>query len=277
MKERSLSQQLYASSCKLIPGGVNSPVRAFPGLNMTPLIAVKGAGSKVWDLDGNSYIDFCGSWGALILGHAHPAVVHASCEQMKLGSTFGMATPFEEAIAKCVISHMPSLEKIRFVSSGTEAVMSAVRLARGYTHKNTIIKFDGNYHGHADGFLVNAGSGVTNLNSTSSSKGVPSDLIKHTVSLPYNDTETCRMFLRTHTDVAAVLLEPMAGNMGLVPATQEFLDMLRDETIKSNSLLIFDEVITGFRVGLHGAQSLYKRERDSNNDQRTCATAGASG
>lgn len=257
MKERSLSQENYAASCTLIPGGVNSPVRAFPGLNMTPLIAVKGAGSRVWDLDGYSYIDFCGSWGALILGHAHPAVVEAAYNQLKLGSSFGMSTPFEEAIARCVIAQMPSIEKIRFVSSGTEATMTAARLARGYTHKNVIVKFNGNYHGHADGFLVNAGSGLTNLNLTSSSKGVPPDLVKNTASLPYNDVETCRQFLRTHTDVAAVILEPIAGNMGTVPATQAFIDMLREETTKAKALLIFDEVISGFRVGLHGAQALY--------------------
>ncbi|MFS8563015.1 MAG: glutamate-1-semialdehyde 2,1-aminomutase [Rhabdochlamydiaceae bacterium] len=257
MRERLLSQKNYAASCALIPGGVNSPVRAFPGLDMTPLVAFKGAGSRVWDLDGYSYIDFCGSWGALILGHAHPAVVEAAHEQLKRGSTFGISTPFEEAIARCVITHIPSIEKVRFVSSGTEATMTAVRLARGYTHKNVIVKFDGNYHGHADGFLVNAGSGVTNLNLTSSSKGIPSDLVKNTVSLPYNDIETCRQFLRTHKDVAAVLLEPIAGNMGVVPASQAFIEMLRVETTNSSSLLIFDEVMSGFRVGLHGAQALY--------------------
>lgn len=262
MQQRPHSQQIFASSCALIPGGVNSPVRAFPGLDMTPLLAVKGAGSRVWDVDDNSYIDFCGSWGALILGHAYPSVVQASFEQIKHGSTFGMATPFEEALAKCLISHMPSIEKIRFVSSGTEAVMSAVRVARGYTHKNIIIKFDGNYHGHSDGFLVKAGSGVTYLNTMASSQGVPADLVKYTVSLPYNNIDTCRNFLRTHTDIAAVILEPIAGNMGVIPATQDFIDMLREETIKSNTLLIFDEVITGFRVGLHGAQALYNVDPD---------------
>ena len=256
MKERFLSQENYISSCSLMPGGVNSPVRSFPGLGMTPLVAERGEGAFVWDVDENSYLDFCCSWGALILGHAHPQVVEAATAQIRLGSTFGMTTPFEESIARCVASYMPSIEKIRFVSSGTEAVMTAIRLARGFTSKNTIIKFDGNYHGHSDGLLVSAGSGVTHLQNASS-LGIPSDILKYTVSLPYNDTEKCRSFLQTHSDIAAVILEPVAGNMGVISASQEFLDMLREETSKIDALLIFDEVITGFRVGLQGAQALY--------------------
>jgi glutamate-1-semialdehyde 2,1-aminomutase len=223
---------------------------------MTPLIAVKGEGGIVWDADGFSYIDYCQSWGSLILGHAHPNVVAAAARQVELGSSFGIATPSEEALARQIIKHMPSIEKLRFVSSGTDAVMSVVRLARGFTGKNLVVKFDGNYHGHFDSFLIRAGSGVTYLNA-SSSQGVPADFTRYTASLPYNDVDAVRAFLRTHEDIAAVVLEPVAGNMGVVPAKAEFIEMLREETEKKGILLIFDEVITGFRVGLHGAQALY--------------------
>lgn len=257
MKQRPVSKNLYAASCKKIPGGVNSPVRAFSGLDMIPLMACKGAGSWVWDIDGNSYLDFCGSWGALILGHAPFLVIQAAIEQIKQGSTFGMATPYEYELACLISKHMPSLEKMRFVSSGTEAVMSAARVARGFTGKDIIVKFDGNYHGHSDSFLIAAGSGATFLNPTSSSKGVPLDFVRNTISLPYNDLETVRGFLQKTDNIAAVVLEPIAANMGVIPATFEFIHMLREECSKREIVLIFDEVITGFRVGLGGAQQLY--------------------
>lgn len=255
--DRPLSKEIFNSSCQMIPGGVNSPVRAFPGLQMTPLIAERGEGDMVWDVDGNRYIDYCGSWGALILGHAHPKVVEAAIAQVQMGSSFGMATKVEAEIAAEIMKHTPSIEKIRFVSSGTEAGMSAVRVARGFTGKNTVLKFNGNYHGHFDSFLIRAGSGVSYLDG-SSSKGVPPDFVKYTVSLPYNDIDAARSFLRSQKDLAAVMLEPVAGNMGVVPASREFLQMLREETAKIGALLIFDEVITGFRVGLQSAQGLYK-------------------
>jgi len=254
--QRSLSQKVYADACGVIPGGVNSPVRAFPGLNMTPLIAERGEGDTVWDVDGNAYIDYCGSWGALILGHAHPSVVAAAVSQVENGSTFGMATPFEHALAAEIVRHLPSIEKIRFVSSGTEATMSAVRLARGFTGKSVVIKFDGNYHGHSDGFLIRAGSGVTLLGAASS-QGVPEDLVKNTVSLPYNNIDSVRTFLRTQDNIAAVIVEPVAGNMGVVIPSKAFLEMLREETSKIGAVLIFDEVITGFRLGLGGAQDYF--------------------
>ena len=253
---RNLSQKVYAASCEVIPGGVNSPVRSFPGLEMTPLIAARAQGDTVWDVDGNSYIDYCGSWGALISGHCHPPIVAAALAQVQEGSSFGMATPYEQEIAEEIVKLVPSIEKIRFVSSGTEATMTAVRLARGFTGKPLLVKFNGNYHGHADGFLIRAGSGVTALQE-SSSKGIPADLVKNTISLPYNDIDTVRAFLQSRNDVAAVILEPVAGNMGVVIPSKEFLEMLREETSKIGALLIFDEVITGFRLGLQGAQGYF--------------------
>ncbi len=257
MKQRPLSQSVFEASCRVIPGGVNSPVRAFPGLSLTPIMATKGEGDTVWDIDGHSYIDYCGSWGALILGHAPLAVIQQAIEQIQKGSTFGMATPYEREIAEKVGYFFPSMEKMRFVSSGTEAVMSAIRLSRGYTGKNTIIKFDGNYHGHSDSLLVRAGSGAVQLNAEASSAGVPLELASQTLSLPYNDIEFCRQILREREDIAAVLIEPIAGNMGVVPAKPAFLQMLREETKERGIVLIFDEVITGFRVCLRGAQGLY--------------------
>ena len=253
---RLLSDKVYADSCACIPGGVNSPVRSFPGHQMTPLIAERGSGDLVFDVDGKSYIDFCCSWGALILGHAHPRVVSAACQQVALGSTFGMATPYELKLAQKIIQHLPSIEKIRFVSSGTEACMSAVRLARGFTGKKKVVKFNGNFHGHSDGFLIRAGSGVHDLPNASSG-GVLPEYVQHTISVPYNDLETTRAVLRAYDDIAAVILEPVAGNMGVVIPSKSFIEMLREETAKKNIILIFDEVITGFRVGLHGAQKYF--------------------
>jgi glutamate-1-semialdehyde 2,1-aminomutase len=254
---REKSQLLYEKLCKLIPGGVNSPVRAFKDVQTTPLIVEKGAGDTIWDIDGYAYIDYCGSWGALILGHAHPKVTSAACAQVQAGSSFGITTPVEFKIAEKICKYLPSMEKIRFVSSGTEATMTALRLARGYTGKSHILKFNGNYHGHSDGLLVQAGSGVMNLTPESSSKGIPQELVKHTLSLPYNEIDLVRKTIRSRDDLAAVILEPIAANMGLVPAEQSFLEMLREETDKKKIVLIFDEVITGFRVGLGSAQGFY--------------------
>ncbi|MES2344770.1 MAG: glutamate-1-semialdehyde 2,1-aminomutase [Chlamydiota bacterium] len=260
---REKSREVYEASLGVIPGGVNSPVRAFKGLDMTPLVAVSGNGDTLLDADGHRYVDFCCSWGALILGHAHPKVVAAVCRQMEKSSSFGIITPYEEELASRIIKHYPSVEKIRFTSSGTEATMSALRLARGYTGRPYIVKFNGNYHGHVDSLLVQAGSGVTHLTPTSSSKGILNDTIQYTISLPYNDCAACKaVFEEKGDEIAAVIFEPIAGNMGLVPATQEFHDMLREETRKRGIVLIFDEVITGFRAALDGAQGIYGIDPD---------------
>jgi glutamate-1-semialdehyde 2,1-aminomutase len=255
-RQRPLTESLYADSCALMPGGVSSPVRSFKEIEMTPLIVKEGKGDTIYDVDGHSYIDFCQSWGALILGHCHDQIMEKAMEQLYKGTSFGIATPFEKELAEKIISHLPSIEKIRFVSSGTEATMSAVRLARGYTGKSVIVKFDGHFHGHSDSLLVQAGSGVTLLPSATS-KGIPDELLKLTVSLPFNDIDYCRHFIRSRNDIAAILLEPVAGNMGVVPAKKEFLEMLREESSNKDIVLIFDEVITGFRVGLKGAQGYY--------------------
>jgi len=255
---RKKSQSIYDRSYGVIPGGVNSPVRSFPGLTQTPLVAERGSGDKVTDYDGYTYIDYCGSWGALIHGHAHPKIVEAASNRLAMGSSFGMTTAIEAQIAESIVEYVPGIEKIRFVSSGTEATMSVIRLARGYTGRDLIIKFIGNYHGHSDTFLVQAGSGLTLLTPASSSAGVPEDFVKHTLCLPYNDMESCRHILRTRGhQIAAVILEPIAANMGLVLPSQDFLSMLREETEKQGTLLIFDEVITGFRVALGGAAEYF--------------------
>lgn len=258
---RSKSDQIYAASLKRMPGGVNSPVRAFKGFDMTPMIIEKGKGDMIWDVDGNAYIDYCLSWGPLILGHAHPAVVKRACEQAQRGSSFGIATPYELFLAEKINTHLPSMEKLRFVSSGSEATMSAVRLARAFTGRNTFVKFSGHYHGHSDCLLIQSGSGATHLPKATSA-GIPDSVIQHTVCLPFNDLVTCRRYIRNHPSIAAVILEPIAGNMGVVPAEQRFLDMLREETAACGALLIFDEVITGFRVGLKGAQDYYRIKPD---------------
>lgn len=258
MHKQLRSFKVFQNLCQVIPGGVNSPVRACKGLLDTPLVAERGEGDMIYDADGNGYIDYCGSWGSLIHGHAHPTILDAVSRRMAKGTSFGITTEIEEKLARKIVDRIDSLEKVRFVSSGTEATMSAARLARGYTGKELIIKYQGNYHGHADFFLVNAGSGLLAMNSTASSAGIPDDIVKHTVSLRYNDVEETRAFLQKHGDrVAAVILEPIAGNMGVIPASQSFVDMLREETSAVGALLIFDEVINGFRVGQQGAQGLY--------------------
>lgn len=252
-------ESIWKDLLEVIPSGVNSPARAALGFAPHPIIAQKGERDQMIDVDGKAYIDYIGSWGALIHGHAHPEILSKVYERMALGTTFGMTTPIEEKIARKVTSLVPSIEKIRFVSTGTEATMSAIRLSRGFTGKNKIIKFNGHYHGHVDHLLVKAGSGVFDL-PESSSKGVPYEFIKHTISLPFNDCERALQVFRDpeiSQDIAGVILEPIAGNMGTVPGDREFIHLLREETKKIDALLIFDEVITGFRVHLQGAQALY--------------------
>jgi glutamate-1-semialdehyde 2,1-aminomutase len=262
---RTRSEEVYRKSCAVIPGGVNSPVRAFTGLGISPLIVEKGAGDLIWDVDGHVFVDYCLSWGPMILGHAHPNVVKGVVEQMGRGSSFGIATEIEERLAEKLVSLIPSLEKVRFVSSGTEATMTALRLARGYTERSKIIKFMGNYHGHHDALLVQAGSGVSSLNPLATSKGIHPGAIADTLLFSFNDISGVRSFFQMHPmagEVAAVIIEPVAGNMGVVPPESGFLDMLREETQRIGAVLIFDEVMTGFRVGLKGAQGLYGIEPD---------------
>jgi glutamate-1-semialdehyde 2,1-aminomutase len=258
------SLEIYEKSCLVIPGGVNSPVRSFKSVGMSPMIAESGSGDIVRDVSGREYIDFCCSWGALILGHAHPKVVKEVCSQVMKGSSFGIATEVELQIASKIVKLIPSIEKIRFVSSGTEATMTALRIARGYTGRSKIVKFMGQYHGHHDSLLVQAGSGVAFINSTATSKGVNPGVIADTICLPFNDLEAVRSFLRSANGalIAAVIVEPISGNMGVVPPIADFLQMLREETKRCGALLIFDEVMTGFRVALGGAQGLYGIDPD---------------
>ncbi|MDR3625151.1 MAG: glutamate-1-semialdehyde 2,1-aminomutase [Chlamydiales bacterium] len=262
---RDLSKKNYSRLCSLIPGGVNSPVRAFHGLGIPPMVVASGKGDTIVDVDGNAFIDYCGSWGALILGHAHPEVISKSYEKMQLGTSFGITTKVEADLAEKIIQRVPSVEKIRFVSSGTEATMSAARLARGYTGRSIVIKFSGHYHGHNDSFLVKAGSGLFKNKLASSSLGIPEDVIQNTVCLPFNDKEalkTCFQEERIQKNLAAVIVEPIAGNMGVVPGDESFFSLLREETKKIGALLVFDEVITGFRVSYGGAQDIYSIKPD---------------
>jgi glutamate-1-semialdehyde 2,1-aminomutase len=257
---RPSSYEIYVNACKVIPGGVNSPVRAFQRVGIPPLIARCGKKDRIIDQDGNSYIDYCMSWGALILGHAPHEIVEAAISQVHRGSTFGLATEIEERLAAKVVSFIPSIEKIRFVSSGTEATMSAIRLARGYTGRSKIVKFSGCYHGHSDALLAQAGSGVAYLNPQATSKGVTAHAIADTITLPFNDLERLMALFSdplVANSIAAVILEPIPANMGVVLPDLAFLRALQGETKRLGALLIFDEVITGFRVGLQGAQGLY--------------------
>lgn len=257
-RERKRSAEIYKRSCEVIPGGVNSPVRSFPGLEQTPMVVESGRGDTLTDIDGCHYIDYCGSWGALIHGHAHPYIVAAAIKRVEQGSSFGITTAIEARFAELIVAHVPGVQKIRFVSSGTEATMTAIRLARGFTGRDLMIKFAGNYHGHADPFLVQAGSGVLQLNPTSSSKGVPQDAVKHTLCLPYNDKEACLQAFKEYGDkIAAVILEPIAANMGVIKPSRAFLSLIREETEKHKALLIFDEVITGFRIAAGGAAEYF--------------------
>ncbi len=250
------SRTLFKEAQRYIPGGVNSPVRACKSVGCDPVFIERAAGSKVYDADGNEYVDFVCSWGPMILGHNHPAVVEAVKKALENGTSFGAPTSLEIELAQLVTGALPSVEMVRFVSSGTEATMSAIRLARGYTGKKAVIKFDGCYHGHADSFLVKAGSGVITLG-IPGSPGVPEDIVKNTVSIPYNDIETLEKTLRDDTlEIACVIVEPVAGNMGVVPPAAGFLQKLRDLTRELGIVLIFDEVITGFRLSFGGAQEL---------------------
>lgn len=254
---RKQSDILFTEAKKIIPGGVNSPVRACKSVGMDPVFIDRSKGSKLYDADGNEYIDYVGSWGPMILGHSHPEVTKALETVIKKGTSFGAPTQLETELAQMVVDIVPSVEVVRMVNSGTEATMSAIRLARGYTGKSIVIKFDGGYHGHADSFLVEAGSGVATLN-IAGSPGVPDDVVKDTLSVPYNDIEKVKEVMAKNGDnVACIIVEPVAGNIGMIPPVKGFLETLREETKKYGSLLIFDEVMTGFRVALGGAQELY--------------------
>ncbi|MDK9705857.1 MAG: glutamate-1-semialdehyde 2,1-aminomutase [Desulforhopalus sp.] len=252
-----ISNQLFEQAKKIIPGGVNSPVRACRAVGGNPVFITKASGSSLWDADGNEYVDFVCSWGPMIAGHAHPDIVAAVCKTAALGTSYGAPTPGEIDLAAMVVEAMPAIEKVRFVNSGTEATMSAVRLARGYTGKKIVVKFDGCYHGHADSFLIKAGSGIITLG-IPGSPGVPDDVVKHTISIPYNDLHVMERTLREkYLDIACVIVEPVAGNMGCVPPQLEFLKKLREVTSELGIVLIFDEVITGFRLSYGGAQHYF--------------------
>jgi glutamate-1-semialdehyde 2,1-aminomutase len=245
-----------------MPGGVNSPVRAFKNIHGNPIFFEKAQGAYLFDADGNKYIDYIGSWGPMIMGHSHPEVVNAIKNQAGLGTSYGAPTSLESDVASLIIENVPSIEKIRMVNSGTEATMSAVRLARGFTNRNKIIKFDGCYHGHVDSLLIKAGSGVSTFG-LPDSPGIPEDLAKHTITCPYNDIEAfIQIFNSVKDDLATVIVEPIAGNMGFVPGTLEFLQTIRAYTESNDSLLIFDEVMSGFRVSLGGAQEIYNIKPD---------------
>jgi glutamate-1-semialdehyde 2,1-aminomutase len=251
------STELFAAARQLIPGGVNSPVRAFKGVGGTPRFIERGEGPYLLDADGNRYIDYVLSWGPLILGHAHPAVVRAIQEQAARGTSFGAPTELETQLARLITEAMPSIEMVRFVSSGTEATMSALRLARAYTGRNKIVKFEGCYHGHADSLLVKAGSGVATLG-LPDSPGVTPGATEDTLTAPYNDLPAVEALMAANDGgIAAVIVEPVAGNMGLVLPQPGFLEGLRALTLEQGTLLIFDEVMTGFRVAYGGAQGLY--------------------
>jgi glutamate-1-semialdehyde 2,1-aminomutase len=254
---RENSNKLFNRAINVIPGGVNSPVRACKSVGAEPVFIDHAEGCMIYDADGNGFIDYIGSWGPMILGHRHSAVIKAIASVLNRGTSFGAPTDLEIVLAEMVINAVPSVDMIRMVNSGTEATMSAIRLARGVTGRDVIIKFDGCYHGHADTLLVEAGSGVATLG-IPGSPGVPESFVAHTLSLPYNDIESVKKVMDEQGDkIACIIVEPIAGNMGLVKPVDGFLETLREVTEKSGSLLIFDEVMTGFRVAFGGAQSLY--------------------
>jgi glutamate-1-semialdehyde 2,1-aminomutase len=253
----SRNQQLFEKSQQLIPGGVNSPVRAFRSVGGTPIFFKKGLGSKLWDVDGKEYIDYINSWGPMILGHAHPEVIAAVQQAAANSLSFGAPTGLELEMAELLNSLVPSMEQVRLVSSGTEATMSAIRVARGFTKRSKIIKFEGCYHGHADALLVKAGSGLLTFGEPSSA-GVPPEVAAHTLTLDYNNTQMLKdTFASIGDEIACVILEPVVGNMNLIVPHQEFLQTLRELCTQHGTVLIFDEVMTGFRVALGGAQALY--------------------
>jgi len=257
MRSYSKSITAFKEAKTLMPGGVNSPVRAFKSVNMDPIFMERGNGSKIYDIDGNEYIDYVLSWGPLILGHANEQVVEAIKKVAEFGTSFGAPTLVETKLAKLVRDRVPSIEVVRMVSSGTEATMSALRLARGFTGRNKILKFEGCYHGHGDSLLIKAGSGVATLG-LPDSPGVPEGVAKNTITVPYNDLDSVRLAFRQFgEDIAAIIVEPVAGNMGVVPPQSGFLEGLREITTDHGSLLIFDEVMTGFRVGFNCAQGYF--------------------
>lgn len=256
------SLALFEDAQKFIPGGVNSPVRAFKSVGLNPPFIVKGNGSRIYDVDGNNYVDFVGSWGPLILGHRHPTVIEALTKCLEIGTSFGAPTEMETELARFIVEIFPSVDMVRMVNSGTEATMSALRLARAYTKRDKIIKFEGCYHGHADHLLIQAGSGALTMG-IPSSPGVPETIASNTISVQYNNLEALTaVFANMGNQIAAVILEPVAGNMGCIPPQPGFLEGIKKLTDKNGSLLVFDEVMTGFRVAFGGAQLLYDIEPD---------------
>lgn len=261
-RESSRSRELQRRAERLLPGGVNSPVRAWGAVGGHPPFVVRAQGASLWDADGNRYLDYFGSWGPMILGQAYPPVVEAIQQAAELGASFGASTPAEADLAELIISAVPSIEKLRFVNSGTEATMSAVRLARGYTGRKYVIKFAGCYHGHADGLLVKAGSGVATFGIPGSA-GVPEEIAHWTLALPFNDLERLEAAFDRHPgEIACVIVEPVAGNMGCVLPAPGYLQALREITERTGSLLIFDEVMTGFRLSFGGAQEIFAIDPD---------------
>ncbi len=251
------SRALFEEAKKYIPGGVNSPVRAFKSVGDVPRFIAKAKGSHIWDVDGNEYIDYVCSWGPMILGHAHPSVVEGIKEQAEKGTSYGAPTELEVELAKMIVDLVPSVEKVRMVNSGTEATMSAIRLARGYTGRNKVIKFEGGYHGHVDALLVKAGSGLTTFG-VPTSPGIPEDFAKHTITVPFNDIDALKKVVdEVGDDVAAVIMEPVMANAGLIIPEPGFLEKVRELTAEKGIVLIFDEVITGFRLSLGGAQEYF--------------------
>ena len=262
MNKINKSIELFEQAQLLMPGGVNSPVRAFKNIGGNPIFFEKAKGAYLYDADGNEYIDYIGSWGPMIMGHSHPKIVEAIKTQAELGTSYGAPTGLESDVAVLIKKCVPSIEKIRMVNSGTEATMSTIRLARGYTNRDKIIKFDGCYHGHVDSLLIKAGSGVLTFG-LPDSPGIPEDLAKHTSSCSFNNKkEFLKVFEAVKEDLAAVIVEPIAGNMGFVPGKKDFLKLLREITTSNNSLLIFDEVMSGFRVSLGGAQEIFNIQPD---------------
>ena len=255
--KRTRSESLFKEAQQYIPGGVNSPVRAFNAVGGNPLFISKAKGCRITDADGNEFIDYVSSWGPLIFGHAHPKIVDAVSRQAQLGTSFGAPTELEIELAQKVVGAVPSIETVRLVSSGTEATLSALRLARGFTGRDKIVKFEGCYHGHGDSLLVKAGSGVLSLG-LPDCPGIVADLAKNTLNVPYNDTQAVEeLFSKMGKEIACLIVEPIGGNMGVVPPQPGFLELLRKVTAEHGALLIFDEVITGFRVSYGGAQKLY--------------------
>lgn len=255
--DTTTSTKLFARAERVIPGGVNSPVRAFRAVGCSPLFISEASGATITDADGNRFIDYVGSWGPMILGHAHPAVIEAVRRAAERGTSYGAPTSLEIELAERIIEAFPSIELVRMVSSGTEAVMSALRLARGFTGRDRIVKMEGCYHGHSDGLLVKAGSGLATFG-TPDSSGVPAGVARDTLVIPYNDEQSlARVFEEQGNEIACVIVEPVAGNMGCVPPKPGYLEAIREVTARSGALLIFDEVITGFRVAYGGAQELY--------------------